>query len=59
LPPTRIEGADAALRKAGFALRLDADAAADPGRRHMLRVEPRVIVQQLFFRRVDVRKLQH
>ena len=33
----------------GFALRLDADAAADPSGRHMLRAEPRVIVQQLFF----------
>jgi putative transposase len=43
----------------GLAPRLDADAAADPGRRHVLRAELRVVVLQLFFRRFDVRKLQH
>jgi hypothetical protein len=43
----------------GLALRLAADAAADPGRRYMLRGELSVVVLQLFLRRFDVRKLQH
>ena len=43
----------------GLAPRLDADAAADPGRRHMLRAQLRVVVLQLFWRRLDVGKLQH
>ena len=43
----------------GLAARLEADAAADPGRRHVLRAELRVVVLQLFWRRLDVRKLQH
>src|SRR6516165_9593120 len=43
----------------GLAPRLKADAAADPGRRHMLRAELRIVILQLFFGRFDVRKLQH
>src|SRR6202043_2538310 len=43
----------------GLALRLDADAAADPGRRHVLGAQLLVIALQLFLRRLDVRKLQH
>src|SRR6516165_4881997 len=36
-----------------LALRLDADAAADPGGRHVLRLQLRVVVLQLFLRRLD------
>ena len=43
----------------GLAARLQADAAANPGRRHVLRAELRVVVLQLLWRRLDVRKLQH
>src|SRR5260370_40305544 len=42
-----------------IAARLDADAATDPRRRHVLRLQLRVVVLQLFLRRLDVRKLQH
>jgi hypothetical protein len=43
----------------GLAARLDADAAADPGRRDVLRAQLRVIILQLFWRRLDIRKFQH
>jgi hypothetical protein len=43
----------------GFAPRRDADATANPGRRHLLRAQLRVVVLQLFLLRLDVRKLQH
>src|SRR5690349_11719621 len=43
----------------GLTLRFDADAAADPGWRNVLRAQLRVVVLQLFLRRLDVRKLQH
>jgi hypothetical protein len=36
----------------GLAPRLDADAAADPGWRHMLRAELRVVALQLFFPKI-------
>ena len=42
-----------------LALRLDADAAADPGGGDVLGAQLRVVVLQLFWRRLDVRKLQH
>src|SRR5689334_1935403 len=41
------------------AVRLDTDAAADPGRRQVLRAQSVVVVLQLLLRRLDVRKLQH
>src|SRR3989454_541139 len=43
----------------GLAPGLDADAAADPGRRHVLRSELRVVVPQFLGRRLDVGEFQH
>src|SRR5580693_4922261 len=42
-----------------LALRLDTDAAADPGRCDVLRAQLRVVAIQLFRRGLDVGKLQH
>ena len=43
----------------GLASGLDADAAADPGRRYVLRAQLHIIVLQHFLRRLDIRKLEH
>jgi hypothetical protein len=43
----------------GLAARLDADAAADPGRGDVLRAELRVMILQLFLRGLDVRNFQY